>query len=124
MASLNRVEKDAPSPDGTLPALRGLAKLADFRPIICIDTREIEPLTFTRLQSVRGTLYSGDYSILGLEAEFAVERKSLDDLANCCLSSNRGRFQNELPRLPVQTSPDRRQARGNRSRSLSFPDRA
>jgi hypothetical protein len=27
----SRVEKDSPSPDGTLPALRGLAKLADLR---------------------------------------------------------------------------------------------
>jgi hypothetical protein len=92
----DQVEKDAPSPDGTLAALRGLPKLADLRPVIVIDCREQEPLTFTRLQSVRGTLYSGDYSILGLEASFAVERKSLDDLANCCLSGNRDRFEHEL----------------------------
>jgi|SRR5215469_17639926 len=32
---------------------------------------------------------SGDYSIRGLEDQFAVERKSVDDLANCCLA---GRF--------------------------------
>ena len=94
-----RVEKDAPAPDGTLPALRGVAKLADFRPVIVADSREQEPLTFTRLQSVRGTLYSGDYSILNLETQFAVERKSIDDLANCCLSSNRDRFEHELHRL-------------------------
>ena len=30
----------APSPDTTLPGLRGLAKLADLRPMIAIDTRE------------------------------------------------------------------------------------
>jgi len=28
-----------------------------------------------------------------------VERKSLDDIANCCLSSNRDRFEHELHRL-------------------------
>ena len=79
--------------------MRGLAKLADLRPTIVIDTREIEPLIFTRLQSVRSTFYSGDYSILSLEDSFAVERKSLDDIANCCLSSNRDRFEHELHRL-------------------------
>jgi ERCC4-type nuclease len=82
-----------------LPGLRGLSKLAIRHPTISIDTREIEPLTFSRLQSVRGTLYSGDYSILRLEETFAVERKSLDDIANCCLSSNRDRFEHELHRL-------------------------
>jgi ERCC4-type nuclease len=58
-----------------------------------------EPLTFTRLQSIRGTLYSADYSVQGLENSFAVERKSIDDLVSCCLSSNRDRFEHELHRL-------------------------
>jgi ERCC4-type nuclease len=79
--------------------LRGLLKLADLRPVIVVDCREQEPLIFSRLQSVRGTLYSGDYSVQGLEESFAVERKSLDDIANCCLSSNRDRFEHELHRL-------------------------
>jgi ERCC4-type nuclease len=70
-----------------------------LRPKIVIDTREIQPLKFTRLEAVAGTLYTGDYSIRGLEDQFAVERKSIDDLANCCLSSNRGRFEHELHRL-------------------------
>jgi len=95
----NQVEKDAPGPDGILPALRGLAKLADFRPVIVVDSREQDPLVFTRLKAVTGTLYSGDYSAYGLENTFAVERKSLDDIANCCLSSNRERFERELLRL-------------------------
>jgi ERCC4-type nuclease len=60
---------------------------------------EQEPLRFEHLQAVSGTLYSGDYSIRGLEDSFAVERKSLDDLANSCLSSNRERFEHELHRL-------------------------
>ena len=79
-----------------LPALRGLAKLALLRPVIVVDSREQVPLTFTRLQSVRGTLYSGDYSVRGLENKFAVERKNLDDIANCCVNSNRDRFEREL----------------------------
>jgi ERCC4-type nuclease len=82
-----------------LPALRGLARLADLPPTIVIDNREQEPLPFTRLKSIRGTLYSGDYSVGGLEEHFAVERKSLDDMANCCLSGNRDRFERELHRL-------------------------
>jgi DNA excision repair protein ERCC-4 len=83
----------------TLPGLRGLAKLADLRPIIAVDSREKEPLKFTRLQAVTWSLFTGDYSIRGLEDSFAVERKSIDDLANCCLSSNRDRFEHELHRL-------------------------
>jgi DNA excision repair protein ERCC-4 len=87
------------STDSTLPGLRGLAKLADCRPVIVIDRREQEPLRFERLEAVPGTLYSGDYSIRGLEASFAVERKSIDDLANCCLAAQRERFEHELHRL-------------------------
>jgi ERCC4-type nuclease len=83
----------------TLPGLRGLAKLADLRPVIAVDTREQEPFKFTRLQAVERALFTGDYSIRGLEDQFAVERKSIDDLVNCCLSSNRERFEHELHRL-------------------------
>jgi ERCC4-type nuclease len=89
----------APGPEVTLPGLRGLAKLADLRPEIVVDSREQSPLVFTRLQAVTGSLYSGDYSIRCLEDSFAVERKSIDDLANCCLASNRDRFEHELHRL-------------------------
>jgi ERCC4-type nuclease len=95
----NQVEKDAPGPGGTLPALRGVAKLDDFLPKIAVDTREQTPLKFTRLEAVERALFTGDYSIMGLEEEFAVERKSLDDLANCCLSGNRDRLERELHRL-------------------------
>jgi ERCC4-type nuclease len=95
----DQVAKDAPSPDGTLPTLRGFSKLADFRPVIVVDSREQEPLTFTRLKAVRGSLYSGDYGVLGLENSFAVERKGIDDLGSGCLASNRTRFEHELHRL-------------------------
>jgi DNA excision repair protein ERCC-4 len=87
------------SADATLPGLRGLRTLADLRPVIVVDSREQNPLCFNRLQAVPGTLYSGDYSILELEASFAVERKSLTDLANCCRGANRERFEHEAQRL-------------------------
>jgi ERCC4-type nuclease len=89
----------SPDSEVTPPASPGLTKLVDLRPAIVIDNREREPLRFTRFEAVRGALYSGDYSLRGLEDSFAVERKSLDDLANCCLSRNRSRFEHELIRL-------------------------
>ena len=82
-----------------LPALRGLSGLADWPPQIVVDSREQDPLRFTRLQAVSGTLYSGDYSVAGLEDSFAIERKSVDDLVNCCLADQRERFKHELHRL-------------------------
>lgn len=84
---------------GTLPALRGLGKLADLRPCVVVDSREQTPLTFLRLPSVRGTLRSGDYSALGIEEHCAIERKSVADLISCFVDSNRDRFENELHRL-------------------------
>jgi DNA excision repair protein ERCC-4 len=82
-----------------LPALRGLGTLADHGPVIVIDTREQDPLAFGRLQSIRGTLMTGDYSVCGLEHLFAVERKSIADLVGCCMGENRERFERELHRL-------------------------
>ncbi|MBU4200069.1 MAG: ERCC4 domain-containing protein [Verrucomicrobia bacterium] len=83
----------------TLPALRHLGDLADRHPAIVIDTREQSPLPITRLPIVRAGLYSGDYSVAGLESLFAVERKSIADLVGCCAGSNRERFEHELHRL-------------------------
>jgi ERCC4-type nuclease len=99
MEQSNLIEQGALSPENTLPALRSLGRLADLRPVIVVDSREQEPLTFTRLQSVRGALYSGDYSVQGLEDKFAIERKSVNDFAGCCVNSNRERFERELHRL-------------------------
>ena len=82
-----------------LPALRSLGDLADNSPVIVCDTREQEPLVFTRFTSVRGTLQTGDYSIVGLTDLFAVERKSINDLVSCCMGENRSRFERELHRL-------------------------
>jgi ERCC4-type nuclease len=67
-------------------------------PRLIIDSREQTPFQFTQLVSAKGTLQSGDYSIQGLEHLFAVERKSLDDLAGS-IGTERERFERELHRL-------------------------
>jgi ERCC4-type nuclease len=72
---------------------------SECEPIIVIDSREQAPLTFSRFTTVAGTLQTGDYSILGLESMFAVERKSLPDLVACCCAGNREQFERELHRL-------------------------
>lgn len=68
-----------------------------------IDTREQTPLDLQyklghRLNSETGTLYTGDYSIKGLEHHVAIERKSLDDLMGC-IGKGRDRFEREIIRL-------------------------
>lgn len=82
----------------TLPTLKAV-NTSSVRPTIIIDTREQDPLPFTRLVARRGTLTSGDYSIAGCEALFSVERKSIQDLVGCCMGENRERFERELHRL-------------------------
>jgi ERCC4-type nuclease len=67
-------------------------------PTILIDTREQTPLEFMHLPCERGTLQSGDYSIAGLEHDFAIERKSIPDLCGS-LTRGRERFERELHRL-------------------------
>jgi ERCC4-type nuclease len=67
-------------------------------PTIVVDSREQCPLVFEHLPSERGTLQSGDYSIFGLEHDFAVERKSISDLCGS-LTRGRERFERELHRL-------------------------
>jgi len=81
------------------PALKRLGSLAEFRPVVVVDTREQTPLIFSRLETVEGGLQTGDYSFLGGETVLAVERKSVPDLVACCVNSNRGRFERELHRL-------------------------
>ena len=88
-----------PKQGPALPALRSLGNLADIRPCIVTDTREQQPLSFENLDSVLGTLQSGDYSVCGLEDKFAIERKSIADLTSCCVGENRARFERELHRL-------------------------
>jgi ERCC4-type nuclease len=66
-----------------LPALKSLGELAGREPVLVIDSREQAPLAFERLESVRGTLRTGDYSVRGLEDLFSVERKTVADLVGC-----------------------------------------
>ncbi len=69
-----------------------------------IDKREQRPLTlrYTEkgdiLPSEAGTLYTGDYSIKGLENYVSIERKSLDDMMGC-IGRDRDRFEKEILRL-------------------------
>ncbi|NQU21949.1 MAG: hypothetical protein HQ567_11755 [Candidatus Nealsonbacteria bacterium] len=56
-----------------------------------IDTREQTPLDLSPLQTIPGTLATGDYSVRGLEHVVAVERKSLPDLLGC-IGRDRSRF--------------------------------
>lgn len=68
-----------------------------------VDSREQSPLELklhcgTILNSVSGSLPTGDYSVKGLEDEIAIERKSLNDLVSCC-TGQRERFEKQLQRL-------------------------
>jgi DNA excision repair protein ERCC-4 len=67
-------------------------------PVILIDTREQLPLVFCHLATRGATLQSGDYSILGAEELFGVERKTIGDLIGC-VTNGRERFERELHRL-------------------------
>lgn len=69
------------------------------RPRLVIDSREQRPWDFGEdVETVRATLYAGDYSIEGFETRVAIERKSLDDFVACC-TRERQRFERELVRL-------------------------
>lgn len=70
------------------------------RPIILVDSREQTPLPVGRyLSTLPAGLQSGDYSLLGFEDQFAVERKSIADLTGSLVGANRERFERELHRL-------------------------
>jgi DNA excision repair protein ERCC-4 len=70
-----------------------------MRPVIVIDTREQKPFTFSgEVETRRGTLAVGDYSLRGLEDEVAIERKSLNDLLGS-ITGGRERFIKELRQL-------------------------
>ena len=75
---------------------------------IAIDNREqqpysfglatVEPLGYSSVRTITTYLPTGDYSIVGLEGRFAVERKSLEDLY-ATLGQGRSRFEAEFQRL-------------------------
>ena len=66
--------------------------------VAIIDSREQLPLDLSPLQTVEGTLATGDYSVQGLQHVVAVERKSLPDLLGC-VGQHRERFDKEVQRL-------------------------
>jgi ERCC4-type nuclease len=69
---------------------------------IVVDTREQNPYGDGRIKfnhpHIRGTLRTGDYSILGCEERIAIERKSLADWAGS-ITQGRERFEREIVRL-------------------------
>jgi len=82
-------------------ATRGRRLPAELKPeavTAIVDTREQRPLDLAPLATEAGTLTTGDYSVKGLEAIVAVERKSLGDLLSC-IGTERERFEREVQRL-------------------------
>ena len=75
-----------------------MATQQDNSPTIIIDDREKTPLSFPSFPFKTARLISGDYSIVGSELDFAVERKTIDDLIGS-LTQNRERFTREMERL-------------------------
>lgn len=65
--------------------------------IILIDQREKRPYDFPGVETEEAHLETGDYTVKGFEDRFAVERKSLNDLASS-LGSERNRFEAEIQR--------------------------
>ena len=63
---------------------------------VIVDTREQRPYVFEG--SVRKALPAGDYSLEGLETQFAIERKSLDDWVSTVIH-DANRFAAELAKL-------------------------
>jgi DNA excision repair protein ERCC-4 len=63
-----------------------------------VDSREQNSLDLSPLRTVTGTLTTGDYSVVGLEAIVAIERKSESDLLGC-IGTDRARFEREVQRL-------------------------
>ena len=76
-----------------IPAELDVAEL-----VALVDTREQTPLDLTPLRVEMATLPTGDYSLRGLEAVVAIERKSRQDLA-ACVGRERKRFDREVQRL-------------------------
>src|SRR5215472_9285287 len=83
----------APVPPPAIPVLaeRGGTQLKTPRPVLLVDTREQNPLDFSRFTGwfagiERKALKLGDYSIAGLEDLCVVERKELPDLVHSCIT--------------------------------------
>lgn len=66
--------------------------------VIAVDTREQSPFPLVGFATMRKTLKTGDYSIVGLEDRVAVERKSYND-AWGSMTEGRKRFERCVQRL-------------------------
>lgn len=65
---------------------------------VVVDTREKKPYEFPGVDNItERELNVGDYSRIGYEDVFSVERKTLDDLARS-LGTDRDRFEDEIRR--------------------------
>jgi ERCC4-type nuclease len=81
----------APVPPPVIPVLaeRGGTQLKTPRAVLLVDTREQNSFYFSRFAGwfsgiEKKALRLGDYSVAGLEAVCAVERKDLSDLIHSC----------------------------------------
>lgn len=66
--------------------------------VVAIDTREQTPFPMLGIATMRKTLKTGDYSIIGLEDRVTVERKSYSD-AWGSMSEGRARFERCVKRM-------------------------
>ncbi len=80
----------------SVPA-QSVREMVGKEPLILIDQREQSPLKF-KGETERVLLPCGDYSLRGLSAEVAIERKSLPDLVACC-GQDRARFVEQIQRM-------------------------
>ncbi|MFC6717926.1 ERCC4 domain-containing protein [Natrialbaceae archaeon GCM10025810] len=67
---------------------------------IVVDTREKRPYRFDGYNVVSEKLDTGDYSVVGYEDVFAIERKSLSDFLKS-ITWDRKRFRREIKRAEV-----------------------
>lgn len=84
-------------------AERGGTQLKTPRPVLLVDTREQNPLDFSRFDGwfagiERKALRLGDYSVAGMEGICVVERKDLSDLVHSC-TTDRCVFINRLRQM-------------------------
>jgi ERCC4-type nuclease len=94
-----------PMPHPAIPVLaeRGGTQLRTPRPTVLVDTREQNPLDFSRFEGwfggvERRALPVGDYSIAGLEDVCVVERKDLPDLVHS-FTADRAVFVNRIKKI-------------------------
>jgi ERCC4-type nuclease len=95
----------APVPPPMIPVVaeRGGTQLKTPKPVLLVDTREQNPLDFSRFEGwftgiEKRALKLGDYSIAGLEDVCVVERKDLSDLVHS-YTTDRKVFINRLRQM-------------------------